>query len=92
MSGAIFSFMAMAIAGRELSDTMSTFEILSLRSGVSLVIVVAMLPWLGLDAIRTRHMGLHIFRNIIHFGAQFGWFLGISLLPLATVFALEFTM
>jgi drug/metabolite transporter (DMT)-like permease len=91
MTGALLSFAAMAVAGRELSDTMSTFEILFLRSAVSFLIVAAMLPWLGIGAIRTRHLGLHVFRNIVHFGAQFGWFLGISLLPLATVFALEFT-
>ncbi len=92
MTGALLSFAAMAIAGRELSGTMGTFQILSLRSGVSLVIVVAMLPWLGMGAIRTSHMGLHLFRNLVHFGAQFGWFLGIALLPLATVFSLEFTI
>jgi drug/metabolite transporter (DMT)-like permease len=92
MTGALLSFTAMAIAGRELSDTMSTFEILFLRSAVSLAIVVAFLPRLGMGAIRTRHLGMHLFRNIVHFGAQFGWFLGISLLPLATVFALEFTI
>jgi drug/metabolite transporter (DMT)-like permease len=35
---------------------------------------------------------LHIARNTIHFGAQFLWATGVTLLPLATVFALEFTM
>ena len=92
MTGALLSFAAKAISGRELSDTMSTFEILSLRSAVSLVIVAALLPRFGLGAIRTWHLGMHLFRNIIHFSAQFGWFLGISLLPLATVFSLEFTI
>jgi len=92
MTGALLSFAAMAIAGRELSDTMNTFEILFLRSGVSLVIVAALLPWLGASVLRTHHIGLHVFRNVIHFGAQFGWFLGIALLPLATVFSLEFTI
>ena len=86
-----FSFVGMAVAGRELSDTMGTFEILFLRSGVAIIILVAMLPKLGLSKIRSQNLGLHLFRNFVHFGAQFGWFLGISLLPLATVFSLEFT-
>ena len=92
MTGALLSFAAMAIAGRELTDTMNTFEILFLRSGVSLLIVAALLPWMGAGVLRTQHIGLHVFRNAIHFAAQFGWFLGIALLPLATVFSLEFTI
>jgi drug/metabolite transporter (DMT)-like permease len=35
---------------------------------------------------------LQVFRNIFHFTAQYGWFFGIGLLPLAEVFALEFTV
>ncbi len=31
-------------------------------------------------------------RNIFHFVGQYGWFLGLGLLPLAHVFALEFTV
>ncbi|MBU2892451.1 DMT family transporter [Colwellia sp. D2M02] len=35
---------------------------------------------------------LQLFRNIFHYAAQYGWFFGIGLLPLAEVFALEFTV
>jgi drug/metabolite transporter (DMT)-like permease len=91
MTGALLSFTVMAIGGRELSDTMSIFEILFLRTVVAIVIVFAMLPRQGIRGLATQHLALHFFRNIVHFGAQFGWFLGISLLPLATVFSLEFT-
>ena len=40
---------------------------------------------------RTDKWRIHLIRNTIHYGAQYGWFLGVSLLPLATVFAIEFT-
>jgi drug/metabolite transporter (DMT)-like permease len=33
-----------------------------------------------------------VFRNIFHFVGQYGWFVGIGVLPLAEVFALEFTV
>ena len=36
-------------------------------------------------------MGLHAVRNAAHFAATYAWTLGVTLLPLATVFALEFT-
>lgn len=41
---------------------------------------------------RANVIKLHLFRNIFHFIAQYGWFFGIGLLPLAEVFALEFTV
>lgn len=41
---------------------------------------------------QTNILKLHLFRNIFHFIAQYGWFFGIGLLPLAEVFALEFTV
>ena len=38
-----------------------------------------------------RALGTQFGRNIVHFGAQLGWITGIGLLPLAEVFAIEFT-
>jgi drug/metabolite transporter (DMT)-like permease len=43
-------------------------------------------------SINARRLPLHILRNSVHFGSQYLWALGLVLLPLATVFALEFTM
>jgi drug/metabolite transporter (DMT)-like permease len=37
-------------------------------------------------------MSLNIFRNTVHYASQFSWALSLTMLPLATVFALEFTM
>jgi drug/metabolite transporter (DMT)-like permease len=92
MGGAVLSFSLMAVAVRELARTMGSFEILFLRSAVSLVIVLAMVPFFGLQALRTRRFGLHLFRNLVHFGGQYAWVYAIAMLPLATVFAIEFTM
>jgi drug/metabolite transporter (DMT)-like permease len=39
-----------------------------------------------------RPLRIHLLRNVFHFGGQAGWAFGLTLLPLATVFALEFTM
>jgi drug/metabolite transporter (DMT)-like permease len=92
MSGALLSFIGMAIAGRELADTMNTFEILTFRSAIALAITVVFVMHSGWHEIKTERLRFHFVRNLFHFGGQFGWFLGISLLPLATVFALEFTI
>ena len=92
MVGALSSFSLMAIAVRELSQSMGSFQILFLRSAISLALIVAVLPYYGLAPLHTRRFGLHVVRNFLHFGGQYAWVYAIALLPLATVFAIEFTM
>jgi len=92
MVGALLSFSLMAVSVRELLRAMGNFEILFLRSLVSFVLVLAVLPRFGLGALRTRHFGLHLVRNVLHFSGQYAWVYAIAMLPLATVFAIEFTM
>ena len=91
MVGALLSFSLMAVSVRELLPTMGSFEILFLRSFMSLAILLLLLPR-RLASLRTRHFGLHVLRNAFHFGGQYAWVYAISILPLATVFAIEFTM
>jgi drug/metabolite transporter (DMT)-like permease len=95
MSGTVLSFCAMAIAARELLKQLGIFEVLFFRTGVSLLIVLALaLPggWAaGIATFRTRRIGLHLWRNIVHMGGQASWVYAIGVLPLATVFAIEFT-
>lgn len=91
MGGALLSFSLMAVAVRELSRTMGPFEIMFLRGVVSLALVLALLPYFGLRPLRTQRFGLHAVRNLFHFAGQLSWVYAIGLLPLATVFAIEFT-
>jgi drug/metabolite transporter (DMT)-like permease len=94
MIGALLSFSTMAVSIRELSHVLRIFEVLALRSALGLVILAALAlarPDLR-RAVRTRHIGLHLMRNGVHFAAQVAWATSLTLLPLATVFALEFTM
>ncbi len=92
MTGTLLSFMAMAVAARELSDTLTPFQIIFFRSTVSLVIISILIFRTGPRAFTTRHLRLHLARNTAHFIAQYGWFYGIAFLPLAQVFAIEFTL
>ncbi len=92
MSGAVASFMAMAIAVRELQRHMGSFEIVFLRSVVMLAIVLAMLPRAGISTVKTGRLPEHLARNVIHFLGQVLWVYSIGALTLATVFAIEFTM
>ena len=44
-----------------------------------------------LSDITRRHLGLHLVRNLAHFAGQNLWFFALTVIPLAQVFALEFT-
>ena len=91
MLGAIASFIAMAISVRELSSGMHAFEMLFIRSAIGVVILGAVIALRRRRAVYTRRIWGHVGRNIIHFGGQTFWIFGISLLPLSTVAAIEFT-
>jgi len=91
MSGTVLSFCAMAISARQLLAHLGTFEVLFFRTGVSLLIVLAAALPGGLGRLRTRRIGLHLWRNGVHLGGQASWVYAIGALPLATVFAIEFT-
>lgn len=92
MIGAIVSFTAMAVAGRAVSFELDTFEIMMYRSFLGVLIVLVIASASGtLGEVRTKRAGLHLIRNLAHFFGQNCWFFAITVIPLAQVFALEFT-
>ena len=92
MIGAMVSFSLMAIAGRELADSLNTFEIMLYRSIIGLVIVVLVGALVGtLSQIKTNRLGLHLVRNMAHFSGQNLWFLAVAFIPFSQLFALEFS-
>ena len=92
MTGAIASFTSMAVAGRALASGYDTFEIMMYRSLIGFVILLTVASFAGtLRQISRRNLGLHFIRNISHFAGQNLWFYAITVIPLAQVFALEFT-
>ena len=92
MLGSIAAFISMAVAGRAVSGVHDTFEIMTWRSLVGLALVVTISGVRGrLDEIRTDRLPSHVLRNIVHFTGQNLWFHALTLIPLAQVFALEFT-
>ena len=92
MTGAIGSFSFMAVAGRELAGEYDTFEIMFYRSLVGVIIVVALTTlnnrW---HEVHTSNIRQHFLRNLFHFTGQNLWFYAVAVIPLAQVFALEFT-
>jgi drug/metabolite transporter (DMT)-like permease len=91
MGLSLLSFTLLAVAARQLLDTMGPFQILFLRSGIGLALIVAFGLVRAPGFQRTRQLPLHLLRNLFHYGGQVCWVAALGLLPLATLFALEFT-
>ena len=87
----IASFLLQMIAVRELSENLGVFQILFLRSCVSLTIVMPLIVARGGRLLRTDRIGMHMARNGVNFAAQAAWTYGVAMLPLAAVTALEFS-
>ena len=87
----IASFLLQMIAVRELSENLGVFQILFLRSCVSLAIVMPLIVARGGRLLRTDRIGMHMARNGVNFAAQAAWTYGVAMLPLAAVTALEFS-
>ena len=92
MIGCIASFSTMAVAGREVSFALDTFEIMLYRSVVGVIIVCTVAGMTGTwREISSAQFSTQVVRNIFHFTGQNLWFYAVSVIPLAQVFALEFT-
>ncbi len=94
MTGTLLSFSLMAVSVRELGGVLNLFELLMVRSFGGLLILTAVMlpqPWLFRDLTPRRPL-IHLIRNGTHFLANLAWANAVIVLPLATVFAIEFMM
>jgi drug/metabolite transporter (DMT)-like permease len=93
MAGWLTAMLVMAVAGREATRTLHVFQIMEMRSVIGFVLLWPLLHASGgLAAMRTDRIRRHIARNTVHYAAQFGWFLALTMIPIAQVVAIEFTM
>ncbi|MCP4790013.1 MAG: EamA family transporter [Gammaproteobacteria bacterium] len=93
MLGAIASFCSMAVGARMLSGHLDTFEVLTLRGVIGLLIIMSIIYWRKQPSLFvTQRTGTHLWRNLFHFYGQASWFFAIGMIPLAQVFAIEFTV
>jgi drug/metabolite transporter (DMT)-like permease len=93
MAGWLACIVVMTVAGREATSRISVFQVMELRSLMGILLLYPLVRRAGgLRAMKTPHLKRHVLRNIVHFGAQCCWFLALTLIPLAQVISIEFTM
>ena len=92
MIGTIICFCSMAICIRELSNNHSAFDIQFLRNAFCILILVIIYFSRKNISFSTKQLKYNLYRNFFHFLGQSGWTWGLTVLPLSTVFSIEFTM
>jgi drug/metabolite transporter (DMT)-like permease len=93
MAGWLTLMVVIAVAGREASRELSVFQIMLLRSVMGFALLWPLVHASGgWSSVRTVRLSQHVLRNGVHYAAQYGWFAALTLIPLAQVVAIEFTM
>jgi drug/metabolite transporter (DMT)-like permease len=93
MVGWLTLMLVIAVAGREAARELSVFQVMLLRSTLGMAMLWPLVRAAGgLPAMKTERLPQHAVRNAVHYAAQYGWFVALTLIPLAQVVAIEFTM
>jgi len=93
MVGGVFFLTSMAVAGKEISLQIDTFEILFYRSVIGVFIILFFLIKKDLlQEVNLKEIRTHLKRNIFHFTGQNLWLYALASITLAEVTSLEFTM
>jgi drug/metabolite transporter (DMT)-like permease len=93
MAGWLSLMLVLVVAGREATRELNVFQIMELRTAIAFFMLYPLIRRSGgFAAMRTSRPLQHIGRNLIHYGAQIGWFYALTLIPIGQVVAIEFTM
>jgi len=93
MAGWLTLMVVIAVAGREAPRELSVFQIMLMRSVIGMAMLWPLVRAAGgLAAMRTDRLPQHALRNAVHYAAQYGWFAALTMIPLAQLVAIEFTM
>ena len=93
MAGWLTLMVVIAVAGREATRELSVFQIMLMRSVLGMAMLWPLVHAAGgLSAMRTQRLPQHALRNGVHYAAQYGWFVALTLIPLAQLVSIEFTM
>jgi drug/metabolite transporter (DMT)-like permease len=93
MAGWLSLMLIVAVAGREAMRELNVFQLMELRTIIGFFMLYPLIRRNGGFAkLKTSRLPQHIARNLVHYGAQLGWFFALTLIPIGQVVAIEFTM
>ncbi|WP_157014797.1 DMT family transporter [Mesorhizobium xinjiangense] len=93
MGGWLTLMLTMTVAGREAARELDVFQVMLLRSLIGIVMLAPMI-WMagGMSSVRTQKLPQHVGRNIVHYAGQYAWLYALTLIPIAQLISIEFTM
>ena len=93
MAGWLSLMLIITVAGREAAREINVFQLMEMRSILGFLMLYPLIRASGgFGVMKTTRLPQHIARNLIHYGAQLGWFFALTLIPIGQVVAIEFTM
>jgi drug/metabolite transporter (DMT)-like permease len=93
MAGWLALMLIVVVAGREALRELNVFQVMEVRTFFGFCFLYPLVRRNGgFAAMKTARPLQHIARNLIHYGAQLGWFFALTLIPIGQVVAIEFTM
>ena len=93
MAGWLALMLIVVVAGREGMRELNVFQLMEMRTIIGFFLLYPLIRANGgFSVVKTARIHMHIARNLIHYGAQLGWFFALTLIPIGQVVAIEFTM
>lgn len=93
MAGWLTLMLVIAVAGREAMRELAVFQVMEMRSIIGLLLLWPLVRMSGgWEALKSQRLREHGARNVVHYAAQYAWFAALTMIPLAQVVAIEFTM
>lgn len=93
MAGWLTLMLLMSVAGRAATLEIDVFQIMEMRAIIGLALLWPLVYAAGgLRAMKSDVLGQHIGRNVVHYFAQYAWLLALTMIPLAQLISIEFTM
>ena len=93
MAGWLALMLIVVVAGREGMRELNVFQLMFMRTIIGFFLLYPLIRANGgFAVVKTARIHMHIARNLIHYGAQLGWFFALTLIPIGQVVAIEFTM
>src|SRR5712671_4798439 len=93
MAGWLALMLIVVVAGCEGMRELNVFQLMEMRTIIGFFLLYPMIHANGgFSIVTTARLHIHVARNLIHYGAQLGWFFALTLIPIGQVVAIEFTM
>jgi len=89
---AAFSYAMTGVMVRHLADDFSVFEIAFFRCLIAVLMIAPLIMRSPVTSFRTTQLPMHGLRVVLTYAGIMCWFYGVSVIPLADYYALQFTL